>query len=345
MSVAAMTNREFLSRLADCLLDTAMVFCTGLLAILLTWALGLINSHFLMMIGFFVAVFATSALLKYATVVTRSLALGQAVPVPDSAIFDYFRNAWAFAPWFGLLAVNVLGVFLWQTLGDAVAVIFVLILAPLAPAGIAVAALTRRFWVMFQVPGLIRIVRVLGRDYLRILAMWLVLALFGAVLRSLGGFAFSFLTVWVGCLTLMAVFVATGIALFHHHEALGIPVERKSREDRQQHAENAALLRQRRQVLDQAYGYFSRDNRIAGLQRLKHYFDDNPDDDAGWDWFINEMFQWEDKTPALALARNRFAHLAERDDRDAAQVLLLQCRRIDADFDVHPHNRPYARAL
>lgn len=340
-----MSNRAFFQRLAECLLDTAMLFCTGLLAILLTWALGLINSHFLMVIGFFVAVFATSALLKYATVVTRSLALGQEVPVPDSAIFDYFRNAWAFAPWFGLLAVNVVGLFLWQTLGTATAVIFVLVLAPLVPAGIAVAALTRRFWLMFHVPGLVRVVRALGPDYWRILVTWLALALFGAVLRGQGGFAFSFLTVWVGCLTLMAVFVATGIALFHHHEALGIPVERKSREDRQQQAEDAALLRQRRQVLDQAYGYFSRENRIAGLQRLKHYFEDNPDDDAGWDWFINEMFQWEDRTPGFALARNRFAHLAERDDEDAARALLMQCRGIDADFEVHPQDRVYARSL
>lgn len=341
-----LTMRQFVHETGSRLFDLTIIIFCGLMAALLTFGLGLSRTRFFFVIALMFLLFATSAFMKYATMVTRSIALGQTAPVAENAVFDYLRDLWAFAPWLGLLVVNAVGIAIWQQFGHQAALVFVVVMAPMVPAGIAVVCLSRRPWQMFHVPGLIRVVRVMGRDYLKILMMWLLLAGLGFFFRAQPGFAYSFIAVWIGCTQVMALFIATGVVVFHHHEALGVPIERASKADRQQTYESKRVLRERRTALDEAYSFFSRGNEVAGLARLKHYLDEHIDDDIeSWGWFVDEMMTWESKTPYLLLARNYFSRLAVREDDSAARTLLVSCQSCDPRFKVHAKDQAYADTL
>lgn len=345
MARAPMGNRAFIVETAKRLFDPASVLFTAVAAFFMTVGFGLMNAGALMVIGVFFLVFSTSAVVKYATMATRAIALGQAVPVASNAVFDYFVERWAFAPWIGIFALNVFGLAIWYWVGFTPAVLLAFVVVPLIPAGVAVAAVSQEFWRMFAIPQLFKIARIMGADYLRILVLWIVLILLGEILRG-SGFVLSFLYVWASCLQVMAMFFATGVVSYHHHQALDVPIEKVTAETREADRQEAHWLRLRRQTLDQAYAFFSRGNTVAGLTRLKRYFEqfEEEDPDAWW-WFIEEMLSWESKAPALGLARNYFSRLADNDDQATAARLLSMCLEVDPNYTVHPKDAPYARSL
>lgn len=345
MSRNSLTMVAFLNRTFALLLDPAIVIFCALTGVLLTIGLAMMQVRPLVVVGIMFALFATTALMKYATMVTRAIALGQGAPTPDSAVFEYFGRLWAFAPWFGLVLINLIALAIWQWLGANAAIALLVLLLPLVPAGLAVVSISRRPLDMLHVPGLVKIVGLVGWDYAKILLVWLVFGAAIAALRAMPGVATSLLAVIGGCLQLMLVFIATGVVMFHHHEALSIPIEKDTRENRQLKQLQGRLLRQRRNALDQAYGFFNRDNPSGGIHRLKSYFDDYPEDAGAWDWFIDEMLGWESTLPVLLLAKNYFPRLVAAGDEASARRLLQTCLSIEPSFRVHPADQADAKRI
>ncbi|MFK8051627.1 MAG: hypothetical protein AB8F65_01545 [Woeseiaceae bacterium] len=346
MKQASMSMRAFGAKFGDQLFSTAVILLVGFVAILVTMGIGLMRTPWFRVPAGIFLLFATSAFLKYATVAARAIALGREPPAADSAVFHYFSELWAFAPWIALVLFNAVWLAVWQSLGQTPALVLAALMLPLLPAGIAVVCVSRQPLQVFHVPGLIRIIRIVGLDYLKIIGVWLLLGVFAALLRSMPGLGFSFLAIWLGCTQVMAVFVATGVVVFHHHAALGVPIQRLSLDDRQAKETMKRVLAERRTALDQSYPMFSRGNPAGGMQRLKHYLDSFEEEDpTAWQWFIDEMLIWESPEPGLQLARNYFSRLAADDDRQAAKTLLTACRQVSSDFDVHPKDRSYADAL
>lgn len=337
--VDAMPIRVFLQRTVHVALDTALLIFAVLVGLLLAFGLSAIQSKVTMVPGFIAVVFATSALTKYATLITRAVALGYEVPAADNAVFDYFRNLWAFTPWLALCALGGLGWAIDQGMGPVALAVYLLLLLPLLPAIIAVISVNASLLTLFRVGELTRVIRILGVDYLKILASWFVILSLDVVLPISG-----YLSVLLFCLQILWLFSSTGVVLYHHYLPLGIPVERLPADERQQQRDDAAVNRERQSALDEAYGYFSRGNEVGGLQRLSGYLEAHDDYDA-WSWFLDRMRGWESPRPFVLVAQNQFPRLLEAGDRGAALSLLVECMQRDADFSPRPENRASLREL
>lgn len=331
---------EMLRELMLPLTDAASLMLLVLASIVMTGGLALLQSPVLFFIGLILLVFITSAFMKYSTRLLAARAAGLAIPAADMSVFDYFRDTWALYPWLAYVLITVAGVAVWRTFGDAAGLLFVLCVGPLVPAALAAAAVTRRFLSQFNVPGLVRIARLIGRDYAHLLAAWVALSVLSAWLREV---APAPVAVLAGCIQTLAVFNLTGAVLFRHREALDLPVRREPRDVRIAEAEAASIGRARRSALDHAYGLISRGNTVGGLQHVRTYLDGEDNGEAAWEWFLAAVRDWDSPTAWLSLARDYLGELRRRDERGRAVALLTEClaecpafrpRAADADFAV-----------
>ncbi|MEL6869275.1 MAG: hypothetical protein AAFO81_05700 [Pseudomonadota bacterium] len=340
----AMSTGAFVRKTLSIAFDPAVVFFCALIAFPLTFGLSLSGSLQWLVIAVFLIVYSTSAIMKFATQVTRALALGQTVPSAQNAVFDYFRMSWAFAPWLSLSMLAALGAVVGLKLGDTALIVYAALVLPLVPAIIAVVSVNCQPLSMLRLPELLKVIAIMGVDYLKLLACWALIALVELVQPFLPVSMPLLVHAFVFLLQMMLLFVAAGVLLFQHRVALDIPVEREEKHIRQQWQRDAAVLSERRSVLGRAYVFFSRGNAPSGLECLRDYLREHDDDDS-WQWFLDEMRGWEQRNPHLMLARNYFSHLVANDDRAGAAQLLLTCMSIDKDFAPHPHDRGYARRL
>lgn len=339
--VDAMPLGTFLRRTADVALDTGLLLFAALVALALHFGLGIVLSGSLALIvpAIIAIVFATSALIKYATLATRAVALGHDVPAADHAVFDYFRYHWAFAPWVALIILAATGWAVRYYLGTIAFAGYLLVVLPMLPAVIAVICVNTNLLTLLRIGELLRVIRILGVDYLKILAGWLVILALGVVIPLDG-----YLAVLLLCVQLLWLFTSTGVVLYHHYLPLGIPVERLPAAERAQRRESAAILRERQAALDEAYGYFSRGNEVGGLRRLQGYLEAHDDDDA-WAWFADRTRGWESPRAFLLVAKNYLPRLLEAGNDGAALDLLVRCMQKDAGFSPRPEDRARSRAL
>jgi hypothetical protein len=94
----------------------------------------------------------------------------------------------------------------------------------------------------------------------------------------------------------------------------------------------AGLARRRTAVLNHAYGFVSRGNRDGGLEHVYQWLNGDPDPDAAWPWFLQQMLQWEDRFAGLLFAQQYLGRLLEMGDQVAAVKLMLRCRLVDPAF-------------
>ncbi len=346
-----MSHGAFLRRTGEVALDPAILLFCAFVAFVLDFGLGVAQSRFYLVPGIIAIVFATSALTKYATLVTRAVAFGHNVPAADNAVFDYFRQPWAFQPWLALAALFALTWAIGREFGSNVQAVWVLLLAPLLPAIIAVICVNTSLTTLFRVAELTRVIRILGSDYVKVLVGWAGIIALSFCLPVGVYVAFGFvlpigdyLSALLFCLQILWLFTSTGVVLYHHYLPLGIPIERLPAEERAQRREDAAILRERQAALDESYGYFSRGNEVGGLQRLRGYLEAHDDYDA-WAWFADRTRDWESPRAFLLVAKNYLPRLLEDGNNGAALDLLVQCMQKDTDFAPRPEDRARLREL
>lgn len=340
----AMPTGDFLRKTTAVAYDPAIVLFCGLISLPLTFGISLLDTLAFLVVALMMIVFTTSATMKYATLVTRALALGHPVPSAESSVFEYHRMPWAFAPWVSLVLLFAIGSLVELRLGATASTVYVVLIGPLVPAVIAVVSVNTQPLSMFRLPGLFKVISIMGVDYLKLLACW-ALTVFPAATQWL---PVPDLPLFVACalalLQMMFLFIAAGVLLFHHRIALGVPVEREEKSVRMQRSADAIEMKARNNVLGMAYSYFSRDNALGGLSCLRDYLQVHDDHDT-WQWFIDQMQEWESRQPMLMLSRNYFSHLVAGDERAKAAQLLLSCLTVDRGFTPHPDDRAYARSL
>ncbi|MEM9173333.1 MAG: hypothetical protein AAGA84_11585 [Pseudomonadota bacterium] len=323
-------------------LDPAILFFCALAAILLAFGWAAVQSVFLLPPGVILILYATSALLKYSAHVCRSLAMGLPLPSAESAVFDYLRMPWAFAPWIAALLLVTIGITFSLVGPKGLLFAFVGLYLPLWPAAAGIISVNTRPLSVFELPALLKAARIMGGDYLLAAVIWWALLLLAIAAQGLfAGVLPALLLVW----QTVFLFVIMGVLLFRHRDALGMLVRRESQEARAAQYEARQWERDRRTALDQAYVFFSRDNPAGGQKRLRAYFEDFPEDDAGWDWFLHHMREWDLAAPAQLHAKNYLARLLKRDDTHAARALLIDCMQRDPTFSPHPLDRAAAREL
>ncbi|MEL7312794.1 MAG: hypothetical protein AAFN07_14865 [Pseudomonadota bacterium] len=342
-----LSNKVFFATLAEVVLDFGVLLFAALMSVLATFGLMALSSFALMVPGLIVLLVSTSAVIKYAAIVSRAIAFGLPIPSAPGSVLEHFSELWAFLPWLAMLLYTGVLVAIAESVSVVAASFIAVLLIPLVPAAVGAIIVNRSIAPMFRVAGLIHIIRVTGVDYLKVLLVWLTLGALAWWLRGeVSGMTSAFLAVLVGTLQVFALFAACGIVLFHHHRALGLPVRRDTKEARQQANAAKEQERERRAVLDQAYGFFSRENSVGGLQRIKSYVDTHPEDSDAIEWFLGRMQTWEQLTPALMLARNYITLLLASGDttRDAVRVLRW-CLKTDQRFMPHESDRQRAAEL
>ena len=90
-----------------------------------------------------------------------------------------------------------------------------------------------------------------------------------------------------------------------------------------------ALLKERNNVLDHAYGFISRGNRAGGFRHIRDWLGRDPAPEDAWAWFLDRMLRWENKEPALVFAQTYLARLLHAGDFATAVKVMTRCRHVN----------------
>ena len=204
----------------------------------------------------------------------------------------------------------------------------VVVVAAILPSALAVLAITKSPLESLNPKAIGGLIGRIGGDYW-ILPTYILVAGFAANLVAAAGVP-GFLVELAAFYLVLVFFSMTGAVVksYDLHEEVDIydPVE-KPRE-----AVDDALLRERTSVLNHAYGFISRDNRAGGFKHIESWLQRDPDPEAAWAWFLDQMLRWEDSMPALLFAQSYLRRLLMEGDDATAVKVMGRCRHVNADF-------------
>ena len=100
----------------------------------------------------------------------------------------------------------------------------------------------------------------------------------------------------------------------------------------EQSVQDAALEKERTEVLNHAYGFISRNNRAGGFRHIESWLQRDPDPETAWAWFFEQMMRWEIKMPALLFAQSYVSELLKAGEDVTAVKVMLRCRMENPDF-------------
>ena len=309
---------------------TLITLATFLLLILLATNAG--------MLGIWLSIVVVPAYLRYLTMVASARARDLEAPPPGIEYFTAAGNAWTLFPVIPVLLVAWLVVEAMQSLGAAAALITALLGGLVLPAVIGVLIITHSPLQSVDPRAIVRFIRGCGASY--------AYAPLAALLVVAVPMLADFLPAWLRSLIevyLLAVFfgvvgaVTRGAGLIDDVE---LPAGRVTDAEE----ELAARLSDRKRVIDHAYAFVSRGNRAGGLEHIYASLRDDPDPDAAWRWYQEEMLRWEDPYPGLLLAQQHLGRLLDNGDQVGAVKLMLRCRHIDTRFRPLAADMPRALA-
>ena len=315
-----MTPREFLDELAYPATSGGTLIAI-LTFVLLFWLVGAAG-----MLGIWLAVAAIPAFLRYLTMIAEARAEGRDAAPPGIEYFTLVGNVWTLFPVIPAFVMASLVGAVEESWGGVPATILAALLALPFPALIAVLVITHSPLQSVDPRALYRFISRCGTSCWYAPATALLVVIVPGLLASLPPLALNFIDVYL----LVALFAVTGAVtrgsnLFAEvdlPEAAGVVEEKWQR----------GLARKRTAVLNHAYGLVSRGNRDGGLEHIYRWLADEPDPDAAWPWYFEQMLRWEDSYPALLLAQQYLGRLLESGDEVGAVKLMLRCRLVDESF-------------
>jgi hypothetical protein len=315
-----MTPREFLDELAYPIRSggTLIAIITFMFLLWLVGAAG--------MLGMWLAVAVLPAFLRYLTMIAEARAQGRDADPPGIEYFTLVGNLWTLFPIIPVFFVGGLAGASRDAFGDTAAMAVAGAFALVFPALIAVLVITHSPLQSVDPRALYRFIRRCGKSYWYAPAAAMLAILVPALLGSLPHLALSFVEIYL----LVAVFAVTGAVtrgsdLFREVE---LPDDAEPDEEKLM----AGLARRRTGVLNHAYGFVSRGNRDGGLEHIYQWLVQDPDPDAAWPWFLEQMLRWEDSYPALLLAQQYLGRLLDNGEKVAAVKLMLRSRLFDETF-------------
>lgn len=327
-----MSPRDFLRELAYPAgsAGTLITLATFVLLILLAMQAGIL--------GIWLAIVVVPACLRYLTMIAAARARDREASPPGIEYFTLVGNTWTLFPVVPAVLLALLVAEAMQALGGAAAVVVALLGGMLLPAVIGVLVITHSPLRSVDPRAIGNFIRGSGASY--------AYAVLAAVLIVAVPTLLHFLPTWVRSLIevyLLAAFfgvvgaVTRGAGLMDDVELPDVTVP-----DPEETL--AAQLSDRKRVLNHAYGLMSRGNRDGGLEHIYASLRDDPDPDAAWRWYLEQMLRWEDPYPGLLLAQQYLGRLLGHRDQVAAVKLMLRCRHIDKRFRPLGADLPHAIA-
>jgi hypothetical protein len=314
------TPREFLEEL------TYPVSSRSTLIALITFVLLISLAAAAGMLGIWLGVITIPAFLRYLTMITEARAQGRDASPPGIEYFSFVGNLWTLFPVIPVFLVANLVSATGNAAGAVAATLLAAGFAMVFPALVAVLVITHSPLQSIDPRALYRFIRRCGKSYWYAPAAAMLAILVPALLGSLPHLALSFVEIYL----LVAVFAVTGAVtrgsdLFREVE---LPDDAEPDEEKLM----AGLARRRTGVLNHAYGFVSRGNRDGGLEHIYQWLVQDPDPDAAWPWFLEQMLRWEDSYPALLLAQQYLGRLLDNGEKVAAVKLMLRSRLFDETF-------------
>jgi hypothetical protein len=213
------------------------------------------------------------------------------------------------------------GVWRWLLLGGVLAVF---------PASAAVMAMTRNAGAALHPFGIANVVRVLGGDYGRLLAVSLLLG----ALMTLANVTSTW-SWWLGLLgemiavwTVLALFLATGAALRAHRDDFDLVEgldDGERRDERRRHSDW-------QRTLDRAYASVRSGLPAQAYRTVKELIASEGESLEIYQWTFNGMLAWDDPKHAALLGERFAARLWQAGRKVDALELAERCRKLSPSF-------------
>jgi hypothetical protein len=285
-------------------------------------------------------VFVLPALLRYLMVVLQARAFGREPEALDINLLSWVGNVWTLFPIVHVAAfvyaVYITGSYFGGTAALSVAVAY----ATLLPASLIVLAVSHSALASLNPVTLFELVKRCGFVYL--IAPAFVIAATWIVIRVNVAFNSDMLTEFISLYFVFAAFAVFGgmVQPLKLQRELDIPMPASIDEE----TERDRHLLQRTMVLNHAYGIVSRGDRAKGLQHIYKALADDPDDEAGWAWFFENMLRWENPEAGLAFAQQYVHELLRYGENVKAVKLMMRCRMVNQAFKPLPEDLELAAA-
>ncbi|MGI9199673.1 MAG: hypothetical protein ACR2QL_01340 [Woeseiaceae bacterium] len=273
-------------------------------------------------------IFVLPALLRYLMVILEARAFGREPDALDIDLFPWVGNVWTLFP-IVHVAVFVYVVYLTgANLGANAALCIALLYAFLLPASLVTLAMTHSALASLNPVTIFALIKRRGFAYLIgpafiVAATWL-------VVRINVAFNVDMLTEFVSFYFVFAAFALFGGLVrslkLEREIEIPIPASIDAERDQELHLIN------RTAVLNHAYGIVSRGNRVKGLEHIFQALRDDPYEEAGWAWFLENMLRWENPDAGLAFAQHYVHELLRYGDNVKAVKVMMRCRLINAAF-------------
>lgn len=308
--------RDFFVELAYPLRSTATLIA------LITFFLLLSLAKFAGLLGIWLLVAVLPALFRYLVLIAEARARAIEAAPPGIEYFSMVGNLWTLFPVLPVLGYG-LGLRYLLEHGEEWVWLYAAGAALLFPAMMAVLVITYSPLQALNPLGWYRLIRRVGSAYLYGPLLLIVFAWLPAQLPS-----------WAEPLTslylLFAFYAVVGRSIQDERLIDDVDIPDPVEAGPELMAEQ--LARQRTKTLNHAYGLVSRGNRDGGLGHIYAFLADDPDPDAGWRWFFEQMLEWENRDHALFFAQRYLTRLLSRGEAVQAVKLILRGRLLNDRF-------------
>lgn len=285
------------------------------------------------LMGIWLAIVVAPAMFRYLVMLGQARARGIEAEPPGIEYFSLVGNLWTLFPAIPAYAVAQGWLFFTTSYGLVAGVLFGLVAAATVPAMMAVLIITRSPLQSLNPLALWTLVRECGSSY------WYAPATLGLVLivpTLLSGLP-NWLQSLLGLYVVFAFYAVTGAVTRHKKLIDKVYIDDPLEPDVEKQL--SELAAERTSILNHAYGFVSRGNRIGGLEHIYAWLRQDPDPDEAWSWFLQQMLEWEQDEHALFFAQVYLSRLLGLDDAVKATKVILRCRLINERF------RPLAEDL
>lgn len=276
--------------------------------------------------GAWLAVIIVPALFRYVTNLVETVGRSLEQQPPGAEFFRWVGDHWSLFPALIVIVLAWVSYDLYR-LGYIVAMkILLVVVGLLYPAILGVLAVTHSPLQSLNPVALMKLIRRIG-------PMYLIAPLYLALIVLLTNLALS--------LTPLLALLVEIFLLFSLHALIGalmtpytifddvyLPESLEvDTEEVEGDIENARL-----QVLNHAYGFFSRGNRPGGLNHIMEWINNDPDPEAAWNWYFRGMLEWENQEHALVFAQRYIHELFRHGENITALKIIMRCQLINERF-------------
>jgi hypothetical protein len=213
------------------------------------------------------------------------------------------------------------GVLRWLLLGCVLAVF---------PASAAVMAMTRNAGAALNPVHLLSLVRDLGADYVKLLAISVLLGVFMVTASALAdtSWVLTLLSDMIAVWTILALFLAIGAALRAHRADFDLLEALDDSEEREQKQREADWQK----TLDRAYASVRSGLPAQAYRTVKELIDSEGDSLEIYQWAFNGMLAWDDAKHAALLGERFTKRLWDEGRKVDALELAQRCRKLSPSF-------------